>query len=153
MSSGNLSISSEPLIIGSKLVLSDNATVIVQPSLNTTIFMVVEGTAAMNNTFVLDMSGRSYDATMTILAVVRAGEILESASGRRVVIQSQPKSGSSSCSSFLASAAESSTAMNLMVMQDDSSCKKNGVSRVVTITIVVSLLGTAIVRKCAQMQH
>ena len=145
MNSGNISISNEPLIIGTSLMLANDTTVVLHPSNETTIFLVVEGTAAMNNTFVLDMSGRNYDATMTILAVVRAGEILDSASDQRVVLQSTPKS-SSLCSAYSASAAKSTTAMNLMVTQDNSNCEKSGPSRIVTITVVASVIATGVVR-------
>lgn len=68
-------ISTEPVIIGTTLKLGSESVTVIQPSENSTIFIVVEGTASIDGALIVDISGRNYTATYTIIAVMKAFEI------------------------------------------------------------------------------
>lgn len=72
---GTWNISNLPIVIGSNLDLGSESVTVITPTSNSTIFIVVDGTASIDGTLVLDLSGRNYTSTYTTLAVVRAGEI------------------------------------------------------------------------------
>lgn len=48
---------------------------VITPTANSTIFIVVEGTANIDGSLIVDLSGRNYTSTYTTLAVVRAQAI------------------------------------------------------------------------------
>ena len=57
------------------LDLGKDSVTAIKPTENSTIFIVVEGTATIDGTLIVDLSGRNYTATYTVIAVLRAGEI------------------------------------------------------------------------------
>ena len=60
-------------MIGTGLVLGPESVTVITPTSNSTLFIVVEGTAVIDGTLIVDLSGRNYTATYTTIAVVRAG--------------------------------------------------------------------------------
>ena len=72
---GFLNISYEPIVIGTDLNLGPDSVTVITPTNHSTLFMVAEGTAAIDGTLVVDLSGRNYTATYTTIAVIRAGQL------------------------------------------------------------------------------
>lgn len=69
------SISTEPIIIGTTLTLGPESITVIRPTENSTIFLLVQGTAQIDGSLTVDVSGRNYTATYTTIAVVKATEI------------------------------------------------------------------------------
>lgn len=72
---GAWNLTFEPIVIGISLTLGEETVTRVRPTDNSTIFIVVEGLATIDGTLVVDMSGRDYNSTYTIISVVRAGKL------------------------------------------------------------------------------
>lgn len=60
-------------MIGADLTLDPESVTVITPTHNSTIFIIVGGTADIHGTLIVDLAGRNYSATYTTLAVVRAG--------------------------------------------------------------------------------
>ena len=133
--------------MGGSVVMSSNATLIVKPTNTSGIFLVVEGSAVLNNSVLLDMSGRNYTSTITVIAVVQAGAIAPNGAPAQetyVGIDHAPKG---KCTGYSANSVQSATALNVVLAQDDSACKpKSKLTRIVITAIVAGLLGVALVR-------
>lgn len=72
---GGLNISFEPIVIGQDLWMTNDTVTVITPTDNSTLFIVVDGTAHLDGTLIVDLSGRNYSSTYTSIAVVKAGEI------------------------------------------------------------------------------
>ena len=72
---GSWNLTFEPIIIGETLTLKPTSVTVITPTANSTIFIVVEGTANIDGSLIVDLSGRNYTSTYTTLAVVRAQAI------------------------------------------------------------------------------
>lgn len=72
----NLNISSEPWIVGTSMTLTSGSITTVKPTDNTTIFVVVQGVAEVAGKLVIDLSGKNWNATYTVLSILRADSIV-----------------------------------------------------------------------------
>lgn len=72
---GSWNISDEPIVVGTNLTLGPESITTILPTANSTVFMVVGGTAVIDGTLVVDLAGRNSSATYTVMAVVKAGQI------------------------------------------------------------------------------
>lgn len=73
---GTLTIGFEPTIVATDLVLGPDSITTITATDSSTLFIVVEGTANVDGTLVVDLSGRDYNATYTTISVIRASQIV-----------------------------------------------------------------------------
>lgn len=136
------SISTEPIIIGTTLTLGSESVTVIQPSENTTIFLVVQGTASIDGTLKVDISGRNYSATYTTIAVMKALGI-SGGFNTISVVNANPEQyvfsllsrihilGFSSgiahrCATYSTWTSQTNSMLNVVLLRNDDACRRNG---------------------------